>query len=102
MGYFDDKSRIYNIIAQAEVQVGMRLTVGAGEMLAIPIMERAVMAEQGAGSVVDWSSVETSIFRIVGNAKRGLRGDEETNGRLNAKSIIRAFSEEFCNIPPFC
>jgi hypothetical protein len=101
MGDFEDKARIYQIIAKAESRAKVRLTVHAGEMLAIPVMEQLEAAE---GKHVNWRRVEGSIRKIVATAKKqsSSRAYEKTKGRLNARAIIRAFWKDFCDIPPFC
>jgi hypothetical protein len=47
---FHEKARIYRMIARVERRARVKLTVHAGEMLAIPVMEQVE-----AGERVDWS-----------------------------------------------
>jgi hypothetical protein len=95
---FSEKRKVYDVIYGVQGRLGVVLTVPAGEMLAIPVMEW-----MESGQTLDWNTVEQSIFAIVDEAKRNWRRpDEETNGMLNAKGIIRGFHAQFCNIPPFC
>jgi hypothetical protein len=94
----DDRGTLDDIISRVEGRVGVTLTADAREMLARPIMERVER-----GQSIDWPTVESSIFKIVDAAKQDWRRpDEESNGQLNATAIIRGFSAQWCNIPPFC
>ena len=94
----DPRDQIDEMISDVERQVGILLTSYARQMLAIPLMERFE-----AGQRIDWPNVASSIFKILDEAKRHWRRPyEETSRRLNAVGIIRGFSAQFCNIPPFC
>jgi|ERR1700730_8951784 len=88
---------IYRIISRVEKRLDTKLTDGAREMLAIPVLERLE-----AGQRVSWREVEGSIFEIVAAIRSSPDHDEITKGKFNAIAIVRGFWEKFCNIPPFC
>lgn len=87
---------LFDIIERAELDAGIRLTWGAREMLAIPVIETIE-----ARGDVSWSVVDSSIRDVVRTMAEE-RGPEESSERRNSISAIRAFWRRFCNIPPFC
>jgi hypothetical protein len=95
---FHEKARIYRMIARVERRARVKLTVHAGEMLAIPVMEQVE-----AGERVDWRRLEVSIVKLINATKKDAdRPSHDVNLPVNAIGIIRAFWNQFCNIPPFC
>jgi hypothetical protein len=95
----DRNTPIYVIINDEARAVGVKLTDGAREMLAIPVMEQYTARWKDN----EWRSVRSSVHRIIDEAKRTPRHTgERTGGKLNSRAIIRGFLAGFCNIPPFC
>jgi len=98
----DDRgTRIYVIIDAAAGAVGVQLTASAREMLAIPVMEQ-YEAGNTTWANTDWEIVGSSVHRIIDAAKRNHHLEDSTDGKLNARAMIRGFWSAFCNIPPFC
>jgi GH25 family lysozyme M1 (1,4-beta-N-acetylmuramidase) len=85
------------IISSAEAEAQVRLTWGAREMLTIPVIE---LVETGAE--IDWRQVDSSIRDIVRTMAEENSAENLPRRERNAVSVIRGFSQRFCNIPPFC
>jgi hypothetical protein len=89
----EDRDRLQQIISRVEGQVGVTLTSSASDMLVKPVMEQVA-----AGQHVEWSTVESSVKTIIEAAKPNVA----PGGQADARAIIRAFHERWCDIPPFC
>ena len=87
---------LFEIIERAEFETGIRLSWGAREMLAIPVIETIE-----ARGDVSWSEVDNSIRDVVRTMAEE-QGPDESGRTRNSVAAIRAFWRRFCNIPPFC
>lgn len=87
---------LFEIIERAELEAGVRLSWGAREMLAIPVVETLE-----ARGDVSWPEVDISIRDVVRTMAEE-RGPDDSGRTRNSVAAIRAFWRRFCNIPPFC
>lgn len=77
---------------------GPALTWAAKEMLRVPIIE----AYETYG-YRNAEEADRSVSRIVNSMREEPNSSREGYGPLrNSLSVIRAYAENFCNIPPFC
>lgn len=77
---------------------GPHLTRGAREMLRIPVIEVA-----GLNQEFDEAQVSESLDRVLASMREPPRSRAEGEGRSRTSvAVIRAFSKNYCSIPPFC
>lgn len=92
----NDLEELLKIINKAEREFHIKLSWGAREMLTIPVVESIITGRES-----NWKNVEKSVFKILSKAS-----EDSLNiggiGTIDAISIIRAFHECYCSIPPFC
>jgi hypothetical protein len=91
---------LYEIIVSAEREYRVTLSAGARQMLVIPVLETIETGEE-----FEWEEVRRSIFKIVQTTAEGggPREGRSIGERFrNSLAIIRAFSAQYCRIPPFC
>jgi uncharacterized protein YpuA (DUF1002 family) len=90
----DREDKIQRIITDAEREHKIQLTVGAKQMLTVPILEQT-----NSNDPIDWNELTLSIQDII----KTMATDQEAIGPTRgAVVLIRAFHLRFCNIPPFC
>jgi hypothetical protein len=94
--YYRYRSRIYDIIDEAESRFGIRLTWAGREMLAIPIIE----TDDREG--VEWDEVYRSVNMVVEAMASDEVSSKTARSRGDSISVIRGFYNRFCKIPPFC
>lgn len=107
---YDD---IYYVITRLEMKNNIVLTDEAKQLLILPIIEAQIINERnrfisiGEGQwfktrFESWrESVEVLMDYIKNNPARIDIENERLDERTSI-SVIKAFAEKFCNIPPFC
>lgn len=106
---------VYDFLSELEVRNDIRLSEEAKQLLILPLIEFQRINHRNRDSYrynrqefrYDLDSWRDSIVKIVENVKyeparfdryeNDLRNDERTS-----MSVIKAFANKFCNIPPFC
>ena len=74
------------------------LSWGAKELLRIPIIEAFESAEFHNAETTD-----ESLRLVAESLREEPHSRSEGHGRLRTSiAVIRAYAENFCNIPPFC
>jgi hypothetical protein len=88
---------VLDIIDRAELENDIRLTRAAREMRTKPILETLQYGEK-----VEVEDLYRSI-QILIRTMADQKPPEGFSARIrNSRSVIRAFYQRFCNIPPFC
>jgi hypothetical protein len=85
------------IIKRAEHNTGVTLTPAARDMLTIPVVEVHESGLKIAESEY-WNEVQSSVEDLL----KAIANQKDKRQTHNSISVIRAFVERFCNIPPFC
>jgi hypothetical protein len=85
------------IVAEAEVETGVRLTWAGREMLVIPLIEVAA-----AGEPFDYGEASASIRDVLLTIREPTRSAPIRTGPRDSIDVIAGFHRRFCNIPPFC
>ena len=78
---------------------GLTLSAGARQLLRVPVIETAEFAEHFDPERTDTSL--NTVFKTLADAVPATRA-EGNSGFRTSVAVIRAFWENFCNIPPFC
>jgi hypothetical protein len=97
--YFKDIETINSIIGEYEEKTNIQLTAGAKQILFIPVIEHL-----NIGELID----ENQIFRTLGEIFSSMETDPDIRDiKLEDEirsgfSVIKAFWDKFCKIPPFC
>ena len=91
----DHRAEAKSIIRVSVKAAGVKLSAGGRQMLTIPLVESYQLGQE-------WNrnEIRSSIEKIIGSLQT-----EEKSEHLPEKSsidVIRGFSKNYCNIPPFC
>jgi hypothetical protein len=91
----DHRADAKDIIRESTTTANIELSAGGRQMLTIPLMEYYRLSHE-------WNRNE--IQSSVGKIFETLRMETAKEGTREKSSIdiIRSFSKNFCNIPPFC
>jgi len=91
---------VLNAVAEAERRYGIYLSRAGREMLIAPIEE----AFESTPTNFDFGLTRESIFILFDAMSfESKMAKKDTYPRLhNSQSVVRAFHERFCKIPPFC
>jgi len=90
--------KLVRLVREREGKAGIKLSPEARKMISLPIIELAREMED-----IDWEDTTKSIGSLLEEMKTERSGGESTaQQRANTRSLIRAFSRKYCNIPPFC
>jgi hypothetical protein len=84
------------LIALMEDRSGVRLTRGARDMIVIPIEEAFELRGEISGEL------EQSLLVIFETLVSNPDARDRERRVRSSLSVIRAYAERFCNIPPFC
>ena len=91
--FADSRIREFEVIS-----TNPRLSGPARNMLRIPFIEATKRAGQ-----INQEQADASFDRLLESVRAAPSAEIEGNGRLRTSiAVIRAFYENFCNIPPFC
>lgn len=106
---------VYDFLSELEVRNNIRLSEEAKQLLILPLIEfqrvnnrnRDLYPYNRQEFRYDLEGWRNSIVKIVENVKYepALFDRYEDNFRNNERtsiSVIKAFANKFCNIPPFC
>lgn len=73
----------------------IKLTKGARDMLRIPVIETAKLNDE-----FDSKQIEGSLDKILNTIE--VESSKRKSWTRTSIDVIRAFHQNFCNIPPFC
>lgn len=106
---------VYNFLSELEVRNEIRLSEEAKQLLILPLIEFQRINNRNRDSYrynrqefrYDLDNWRDSIVKIVENIRyEPARFDKYENNLQNDErtsiSVIKAFANKFCNIPPFC
>src|ERR1043165_4372349 len=105
--FYGNYEEIDSFIRYIERERNIRLTHAAKELLVLPIIE-ALNQDDLDPKIRDRYLVENwqkSISIIIDNMVKSPAYFDRRNSEFNrfsSQSVIKAFAERFCNIPPFC
>lgn len=92
------QSPIERIIDEASAKAGVTLSREARQLLVLPVSEI-----QSMGRVPEWDEVGASVESIIRSAAEDeTDGTRDSDARITAVGIVKAYGRLFCSIPPFC
>lgn len=106
--FYDDA---YRFVIKMEDEIGVKLSYEAKQILILPLLEVFRMNENRRGAIgysedfmSDWrNSVEKLIVNVKDEPAKIDRFENDSGIRKRSSiSVIKAFANKFCNIPPFC
>lgn len=97
--YIKDIEAVNSIIVVYEDKTNIQLSPGAKQVLFIPIIEHLKI-----GGLIDEKQIDETISEIFSSLETNpdIRDQKLGDKLRSAFSVIRAFWEKFCKIPPIC
>lgn len=107
---------VYDFLAELEFKERIRLSEEAKQLLILPLIEvRKIivakrssevypLAEEYVNALESWRESVTKIVRNVKNEPAMIDKNRRrfTEIERSSISVIKAFADKFCDIPPFC
>jgi hypothetical protein len=106
---------VYNFIAQLESRLKIQLTEEARQMLILPLIEIQRIdnrippdSRNYRDTIRNLESWRESVTKLLENMKDAPARADVTQNQLRqtsertSLSVVKAYANKFCNIPPFC